>query len=69
MPREIDERLLTNQDTMPGFAPQYEIAVEPPRICAPLVEHRLAQRIVGPRFIAKRLVVIETGHGSTTVSM
>jgi len=47
---------------MPGLAPQQEIAVVP-RILAALAHHRLAQRIVGARFVAKRLVVIEPRPG------
>ena len=53
---------LTNQETMPGLAPQHETAVSR-RDSAPFCQHRLAQRVIGARVVAERLVVIEARPG------
>ena len=45
---------------MPGLAPQQETAVDAAGIGAALGEHGLAQRVVGARLVAARLVEIET---------
>ncbi len=50
---------LTNHDTIPGFAPQHEIAVVPPGDCRAFVDHGRTQRVVGPGGVVGFLVVVE----------
>ena len=60
---EIDERLLDEPGDHAGIGPAAGDGGRSARIPAALAHHRLAQRIVGARFVAKRLVVIEPRPG------
>ena len=56
---EIDERLLDEPGDHAGIGAAAGDGGRSARILAPLRQHRLAQRVVGARLVAERLVVIE----------
>ena len=61
--RQIDERLLDEPGDHAGIGAAAGDRGRSAGVLAPLLHHRFAQRVIGARFVAARLVVIEAGPG------
>ncbi len=60
---EIDERLLDEPGHHAGIGPAAGDGCRPARVPTPLLEHRLAQGVIGARLVAEIRGVIEAGPG------